>query len=133
MNFKFDVAIDTSDRNEAIDLGENRTSNMTTGDHYLKKIKKIYIDFHVFLDILLFHKIIILCSYDYISITVNIIIQNHFRISFLIQAILHYAAKIVRLALHGSDTEMLPADVKRNSGMLDAVMNMPDLMRNGRK
>lgn len=48
------------------------------------------------------------------------------------QEILHYAAKIVRLVL-GEDTPFVPGQEKRNSGMLDAVINMPDLFKAGRK
>jgi len=47
--------------------------------------------------------------------------------------ILHYAAKIVRIAL-GDEAAAMPGSSanKRNSGMLDAVINMPDLFRAGK-
>nr|QUP52028.1 cerebrin [Urechis unicinctus] len=52
------------------------------------------------------------------------------------QDILHYAAKILKLALRGDDfgfPSSLQPETKRTSGMLDAVINMPDLYKAGRK
>ncbi len=50
------------------------------------------------------------------------------------QAIVHYAARIVRLVMgEGQQQAFLPEQDKRNSGMLDAVINMPDLFKAGRK
>lgn len=47
------------------------------------------------------------------------------------QDILHYAAKIVRIVV--GDEAGLTTEDKRNSGMLDAVIQMPDLFKAGRK
>ena len=47
------------------------------------------------------------------------------------QELAKYAAKMLQILMHeGSDQ---PIQIKRNSGMLDAVINMPDLFHAGRK
>ncbi|ELU12143.1 hypothetical protein CAPTEDRAFT_204689 [Capitella teleta] len=46
------------------------------------------------------------------------------------QEIMHYAASILKIAFGQG---YLPTQEKRNSGMLDAVINMPDLFKAGRK
>jgi len=48
------------------------------------------------------------------------------------QELAKYAAKMLQILLHGSDAALMPAQ-KRNSGMLDAVINMPDLFNAGKK
>lgn len=46
------------------------------------------------------------------------------------QLVMHYATEIVRVVMGEAAP---PAEQKRNSGMLDAVMNMPNLYNAGRK
>lgn len=49
------------------------------------------------------------------------------------QELAKYAAKMLQILLHDSGNSELPVESKRNSGMLDAVIGMPDLFRAGKK
>ena len=49
----------------------------------------------------------------------------------ILQEILHLAARILKLALGETPIENLAQ--KRNAGMLDAVLDMPDLLVAGRR
>ena len=49
------------------------------------------------------------------------------------QDILHYATRIIKIALGGADEGVGPAGAKRSSGLLNTVIDMPDLDRFGRR
>ena len=50
------------------------------------------------------------------------------------QDIMHYAAKIIRIALGGPEgNHGFGTAEKRNSGLLNTVLDMPDLERYGRR
>ena len=49
------------------------------------------------------------------------------------QDILHYASKIVKIALGGQEGNGVGTAEKRNSGLLNTVIDMPDLDRFGRR